>query len=222
MINYSALTGTCIAVPFVIVLSLPASAQAFVFQPTNATTTMRTPSPVSRLIDQSGLTITYVSGTTDLLDYVTMNPQHTNENANKYTSAVATGSITFDLGQSRSINRMLFWPTGAGIRRVVAFTLYSDDDAVFGGGSETGETVLGSYNPVGEVAPTSVQSFSFSETATQYLHMDITANGGFSQTAFGEVAFGQAVPFEVDATVGFLTLGSLWGINSLMRQLRNA
>src|ERR1700712_2317132 len=64
--------------------------------------------PWSQTIDQSGLTVPYVSGVTDLQTYLASSPTHTGfNNASGFTLTNPTVNVDYDLGTSRFVTAVL-------------------------------------------------------------------------------------------------------------------
>ena len=178
-------------------LSVGTMAQAGVIvQPTGVSTSMGSQSvfAIGNTINQIGLSQTYISGVDDFDTYLGLNPTHLvttsfptiwiGDNDN------TTGTITFDLGNIITTTRLALWDGSSASQDITAFEVYSDDDGDFGNG---GTTLLGSFNPTPmDVSPSSAQVFDFTDATTQFIHFNVTANGGStSATRLGEVAFEQ-------------------------------
>ncbi len=175
-------------------LSVGTMAQAgTIVQPTGVSTSMGSLNAafdIGFIIDQSGLSQTYTSGVDDFDTYVGLNPTHSGSGTNvrwANASGNTTGTITFDLGSILTTTRLALWNAAGTSQRITAFEVFSDNDGDFGNG---GTTSLGSFNPIGDVS--AAQVFDFTDATTQFIHFDVTANGGSpTLTILGEVAFEQ-------------------------------
>ena len=62
------------------------------------------------IINQSGMTVPYVSGTTSASTWLASNPQHLGNNTTiGFTNQNPTFNLDFDLGASYSLDRLVFW-----------------------------------------------------------------------------------------------------------------
>ncbi|MGK7929917.1 MAG: discoidin domain-containing protein [Microcystaceae cyanobacterium] len=196
-------------------LSVGTMAQAgTIVQPTGVSTSMGdigSPFEIGNIIDQSGLSQTYTSGVDDFDTYIGLNPTHTAASQlNSYwASSFSTtlGQITFDLGSTLTTTRLAFWGANFVNQDITAFEVYSDDDGDFNNG---GTTLLGNFNPTFSNDPNSAQVFDFTDATTQFIHFNVTANGGSADfTTLGEVAFeeGVATTPEPSSLIGLVVIG---------------
>lgn len=149
------------------------------------------PTALGNLIDQSGLSIGYVSGVTDFDSYTASTTAcygcTPGEDAFRELGGVASdveglGSITFDLGSTQSISGMAIW-NQAGSASLNTFDLWANG------------SLIGSYamNGNSQDFPQPASSFSFSTVTTQFVTMRITSNFGYTGgTILNEVAFESA------------------------------
>lgn len=162
--------------------------------------------PITRTIDQSGLSATYTSGVTDFDSY-TATTTHIgiNDGTKSWFSALnqTTGTITFDLGSSTTIDKLGLWNQHlTNTNSVKNFSLFDD-----------GNNLIGSYTALKGPGPdsntTSAQIFSFAPVTTQHVTMQITSNYGGSLTSFAEVAFREAdaVAVPEPASLALFALG---------------
>jgi hypothetical protein len=183
-----------------------------------ATTTMgsvTTTFDISNAVNQSGLSATYTSGTTDFDSYVSTTTA--NSSSNLWFGNGNTGFVTFDLGASYDVNALALWAVGsANVSAVRGFSLYADTDA----DTNSLGSLLGNFSAVAAVGGNNTiqsQVFNFATTNTRYIQMNITSNAGGSFSGLNEVAFGgsaTAVPWETDAlsVIGttLLFAGGVW------------
>jgi len=156
------------------------------------------------LIDQSGLSGTYTSGTTDFDSYVTSTTHDggasvfliCNSNGqNQPNGIVDLGeTITLDLGSAFAVDALAMWNTDSASDAITAFDLYADSDNDFTNGTTA---LLGSYAPSATITG---QSFSFPATQTQFVHIVVTGHGGGDFIRVGEFAFRYAAPAQVSNT----------------------
>jgi hypothetical protein len=195
-----------------------------------ATTTMGSVSGfgISNAVNQSGLSATYTSGTTDFDSYVSSTTSNSIQGSSNWLSAlnVTTGFVTFDLGASYDVNALALWKLQSGNTNAVRnFSLYADTDA----NTSSLGTLLGNFSAVNAAgAPNATQSqvFNFATTNTRYIQMNITSNAGGSFSGLNEVAFGGSatpVPWETDAlpVVGatLFFAGGVWAKRKLAKPL---
>jgi hypothetical protein len=98
------------------------------------------------LIDQSGLSVGFISGQTDFETYINLAPTHAVVSASTgWASSANTmpGYLEFDLGSDYSISTFAMWTQNTFLA-VNSFTLSSALDAGF----TSGVTALGSFNAV--------------------------------------------------------------------------
>jgi hypothetical protein len=147
---------------------------------------------ISAITNQSGLSATYTSGTTDFDTYVSSTTANASS-SNIWVSAPnnRTGFVTFDLGASYDVNALALWALrSVNTNAVRNFTLYADTDA----NTSSLGTSLGNFSAVAAVGGDAVQSqvFNFATTNTRYIQMNITSNARGALTGMNEVAFRQA------------------------------
>ena len=174
-------------------LSVGTMAQAgTIVQPTGVSTSMGSFDAgfdIGNTINQSGLSQTYTSGVDDFDTYVGLNPTHSGSSGFRWASSTGTttGTITFDLGSIITTTRLALWNAVLASQGITAFEVFSDNDGDFGNG---GTTSLGSFNATSTFDPNAVQVFDFTDATTQFIHFDVTANGGNGTfTTLGEVIF---------------------------------
>jgi hypothetical protein len=191
-----------LSIPAVLLTLAPNAQAAGLVLGSTATTTMGQGlgvSPISNVTNQSGLSATYTSGTTDFDSYVSSTTSNSIMAVNNWFSAlnVKTGFVTFDLGASYDVNTLALWTLQSGNTNAVRnFSLYADTDA----NTSSLGTLLGNFsavNAAGTSNATQSQVFNFATTNTRYIQMNITSNAGGSYSALSEVAFGGTAPAAV-------------------------
>jgi hypothetical protein len=141
------------------------------------------------LIDQSGLSVGFISGQTDFETYINLAPTHAVVSPQTgWASGANTmpGYLEFDLGSDVSISTFALWNQNSFLA-VDNFTLSSALDAGFA----SGVTVLGTFTAgVG----LGVQTFTVSG-AGEFVRMEINSGHGGPSVNLGEVAFDtEAIP----------------------------
>ena len=165
-------------------------------------------------IDQSGLTMGYVSGVTDFAMYVALSPAHFASNTTRNYAASfllpPDAIVDYDLGLDDfdlplRISQLAFWQypfstTGS----ILDFDVYTSNDSTF---ADLSVVLVGSFTAVidgsGLGAPgTGVQVFDLLDTSARFLRIDVqtVAGGGFG---WSEVAFDVPEP----STAALLGLG---------------
>jgi hypothetical protein len=151
---------------------------------------------IGNTINQSGLSIGYVSGVTDFDVYLATNPLHTIVAANNewFTAfGVTSATVTYNLGSILNIDRIALWnEESSGFGQGIVRT--SSDGITF--------SLLTTINPFDNpLADYGAQVFGFASTAAQYFRLDLTGcpqpnPGTFNGCGIGEIAFSNlsAVP----------------------------
>ena len=146
--------------------------------------------------NQSGLSATYISGSTDFTTFVatTTHASPLSGCNSGFTNGDASPQqFTLDMGSTVSVNGLAFWATNNS-GSVTRFDLYSDTDGDFGDG---GLMLVGSFTaagPIGDINP--AQVFNFASSTSRYFQINALASfggEGFSD-GIGELALRQAVP----------------------------
>jgi hypothetical protein len=182
------LIATAIALSLPVALA-PHAQAAGIVRGSTATSTLASnfgTSPAN-VTNQSGLSASYVSGTTDFDSYVATTNHNSIQAANNWFASPTTGFVTFDLGASYTLDALALWPLPLGSTRAIrGFTLYADTDA----NPTNPGTSLGNFNAVNPGLTETAQVFNFAFTTTRYIQLLITSNAGnASSSGFGEVAF---------------------------------
>lgn len=208
----------------------PANADVVILQPTAIGTNMSNGfgANISQLRDQSGLSLGYVSLSTDLNTYVSAGPTHNSSlsNNNWQTGTPPTlGYLDFALGGTYSLERFVLWNLSPlSSSRLNEFQLLASSDSAF-----TTTTNLGSFatNTTGSGAAVNVEAFTLPATNASFVRLLAISNGALmtsSGVGIGEVAFGvnpaAAVPeSSALALVGLVgTMGAAWRVRSARRR----
>lgn len=146
-----------------------------------------TNNPITDTIDQSGLSSTYTSGSTDY-DTFTSTATHVgiNDGSHSWFSALnnKTGSVTFTFASAVVLDSFALWNAhSTNTNSIKDFALYDDDN-----------NLIGSFSAVKGPGPTSniiqAQLFDFaSAVETTSIRMDVSSNWGGVLTSFSEAAF---------------------------------
>ncbi len=152
---------------------------------------------IGNTIDQSGLSITFVSGLTDYSAYISSRPEH--EGVAPVPSfwlspqGSTTGTIVYDLGGVYRIERAVMWHGGgeAPERNVNGISLATSLNATF-----TTSQTAGDFNVFGFAPPYNLNDFDLTDTTGRYVRLTINSNyGSENYTKFGEIAFAvSAIP----------------------------
>lgn len=143
--------------------------------------------PLINTINQSGLSTTYTSGSTDY-DTFTSTATHVgiNDGSKSWFSALnnKTGSVTFTFASAVVLDSFALWNAhSTNTNSIKDFALYDDAN-----------NLIGSFSAVKGPGPTSdiiqAQLFDFaSAVETTSIRMDVSSNWGGSLTSFSEAAF---------------------------------
>jgi hypothetical protein len=176
-----------------------------ILQPTSVTTTMGSfgaPWAATKMIDKSGLSVSYTSNVTNFDTYIAGNPTHSH-NAHQITPAdaqawassnnILTGTITFNLGSLFVVESMALWNRiDAGIG---GFTLLADADGDFTSGAVT---VLSNRSAL--LGRSGAQVYGFIPTPAQYLRLQVLSDAhSFPFVSINEIAF-EGDQLAADAT----------------------
>lgn len=179
--------------------STVATAEAeFIVSPTSVVSNSMGESTSSRdignVIDQSGLSGGFVSGTTDYSDYLLTSPTHSTSKlgVSWLSNSAPPGNIVFDLGAEFTIERLAIWQGGptfkASTLAVNGITLETSRDLAF-----TIPNAAGSFNvPSQDVGASShpVNDFDLTDSVGRYVRLTINSNyGAPGNVSFGEIAF---------------------------------
>ena len=165
---------------------------------------------------QTGLSVTYASGSTAYSTYIAQNPVQNTNGAILTTYVMTadgnpTGNWDYDLGATYSLKNFLFWNTQNDLTTYVkTFEILVANNPSF-----TGATSAGTFtaNPSSPDYPTPLETFNLAATTGRYVRFKVTSNNGAARMLFGEVAFaGDAV--VVDTTPPTLTAVSISSDNA--------
>jgi len=164
-------------------------------------------------IDQSGLSVGYVSNVTDFDAYVGGSPTHTrNVNNDNYAAAFTSfpANIDYTLGASTVVTQLALWnypfADSGGI---------IDFDVMVAGQSDFSDGVMaGSFTAVDDAVSdvNQVQVFDLADTTGQYVRL-IVRSSAFNGVGMSEIAFGTTVPAPA-------SLCALFGFAAIRRRRR--
>jgi hypothetical protein len=158
-------------------------------------------------IDQSGLSIPYVSGVTDFGTYVGAGPTHTGTPGTfGATFSLPPQNFDFDLGAAYTVQHLAFWnypfPNSGGVRGLEVFTSnVANFSSSFPAGvfSPADDATGGNVN--------AVQVFDLIDSNARYVRLRVTAVASPVGIGFSEVAFG-ATFIPEPASLATLCLGA--------------
>ncbi|HPF38437.1 MAG TPA: hypothetical protein PK093_07315 [Phycisphaerae bacterium] len=143
------------------------------------------------VIDQSGLSQSYISGETEFDTYVATT-SHANSNQsmmlvnsngqNQPNGVVEIGgTFTLDLGESLPIDALALW-AAANSEVITAMAVYADSDNNFDNG---GVTLLDTFDVAGILAG---RAYDFPRVETRFLHIEVLGHAGGQFIRHGEFA----------------------------------
>jgi hypothetical protein len=193
--------------PGAMLLTLAGGAPAFagaILSPTSVPIDNLGLMSAAHIIDESGLSASFTSGSTDYDSYIAGNPTHAafqflppSPNAWASGTGFSGKFMEFDLGSNYAILGFALW-TNNNPTAVNSFTLSSAADQDF----TTGVTSLGTFTAVSTLA---VQSYDVSGLG-EFVRLTINSDHGATNVNIGEVAFDvQVVPEP--ASLAILGLG---------------
>lgn len=180
------LLGTALAATLGALLPVAAAQAAAIIGASSVSTTagvFSSTSPITKTIDQSGMSQGYTSGVTDFATYAASATSQFSGGAWYSAAATAPRQVTFGFGSATLIDGFAFWNlidshSGA----VKNFSLL--DDAGHTLGTYTWQTGL---NPWG--TPIKAQVFGFDAVSTTSITMTLGSNFGHWMYGFNEAAF---------------------------------
>ncbi len=187
---------------------------AVMIQPTSitsATPLFNSNFQLTNMINQDGLSTPYVSGVTDYAAYLASVPTQASNPLSQYAvqSEAASVIYEFDLGQSYTLTKFIYWNGPASLStRVTTVTISVSSSPTF-----ATLTNLGRYTSTPSAGhPVAAEGFNLTQGTGQYVRLQVT-NAGGPRTLIGEVAFA-AIPEPSTA------LMSVFGGLALMRRSR--
>ena len=207
-----------VLVPLALAAAAVSSAQAGVVM--SAASVLSAPTTIggftfARTIDQSGLTIGYVSGVTDFATYISGAPRHVGSNSpENYAATNATvGPVDYDMGASVGLLQLAFWnyPFSSN-GPVLDFDILTSDDANFGTSTLAGSFIVA--NDGSSIGPpgNAVQVFDLLDSTARYVrftNISLQSNAGFG---WSEVAFDVGASAVPEPGTLALVLGGFAGL----------
>jgi hypothetical protein len=173
-----------------------------------------------RTIDQSGLTIGYVSGATDFNTYVGLSPTHVGSDSPENFAASPTTvpqDVDYDLGATYPVTKMAFWnyPFNT-LGPVSSLDVFTANNASF-----TGAFFAGSFLPADDAASevNHVQVFDLADSNARYIRLHVTGQTTTNAFGYSEVAFA-VVPEPF--TVGYIAVAVVSLLGSAGRTRRRS
>jgi len=160
--------------------------------------------PVSAMLDQSGMSATYVSGVTDFATFVASGATHDIGDYVSWLSAERTyaGYLVLDLGATYTIANFVMWNGASGLSASVdQFSLETSETTDF-----TGAFLAGSFT--GNQTFLGASVYDMTDSIGRYVKLTIGGNfGNPCCTAIGEIAFDVSPVGEVPEPVSLLLIG---------------
>lgn len=174
-----------------------------------------------RTIDQSGLTIGYVSGVTDFNTYIGLSPTHlgVSDPTPNFAASPTTvpQNIDYDLGATYPVTKMAFWnyPFNT-LGPVTSLDVFTANNAGF-----AGAFFAGSFLPADDAASdvNQVQVFDLADSNARYVRLRITGQATIEAIGYSEVAFG-VVPEPF--TVGYIAVAAVTLLSAAGRTRRRS
>jgi len=154
------------------------------------------------VVNQSGLSSTYVSQTTTFDSYIATNPT-SGLPATNFTVVVGTQPVyVFDLGVKADVSKVILWNSISGaLNRVSNFTVKVSNSLDFSAATNAGTFSLNTSNPA---YPVSAEVFTTTPATGRYVQVTFN-NATGANTTFGEIAFaGTVVPEASSAALAGL------------------
>lgn len=171
--------------------------------------------PIENVINQSGLYANYTSEVDEFYSFV-------NGTGSSYSDGVIntlgdtsapTDNYYFDLGAVYDVEALAIW-NQSGTASLNTFNIFAATDSSF-----SNTTLLGNFS-IADGAQDPGNIYTFGNTSTQYLMIDVLSNYGFSYaTRLNEVAFGvNTAPVPEPATMLLFGTGLIGLVGSRVRK----
>jgi hypothetical protein len=182
------------------------------------------PGSPTALINQSGLSAAYVSGSTDFASY-TATTTHANQSfspANFWSSGYgnATAWVSFDLGASREVNALAVWNMVESSASTWDVGVYADTD---NDGSNGFGTLLGNYilERYTELEPNGASVLPFASVSSRYFGLILASSyDNVPMVGISEVAFSQVSAPVPEPETYALMLAGLGVLGAVARRQR--
>ncbi|MES2759405.1 MAG: PEP-CTERM sorting domain-containing protein [Pseudomonadota bacterium] len=159
----------------------------------------------AQMINQSGLSRTYVSGVTDFGTYLASGVTHQRGDSYGWLSnRTFSGAVVFDLGAAYNVSQFVMWNSASGVDASVnGFSLSTSMTSDFATSTFAG-------NFVGQMANFNSTVYDMTNSTARYVQMTINDNfGNGCCVAIGDVAFDvtQASAVPEPASLALIGLG---------------
>lgn len=165
------------------------------------------PGSSSTLIDQSGLSATYVSGVTDFSTFTASTTHATQSFANSYLFSPTT-AVGFDLGSVVDVNGVAVWNLVNNPASAKDVALYADTNSSLADGYGT---LIGNYSLSKALGADSnlATTQSFGSVSSRYFVLELlNSYGGGPMVGLSEVAFSQmSAPVPEPETYALMLAG---------------
>ncbi len=199
---------------YLTVLLLLISSQSYAAGKITTSDTVSNPSgglsshPLDDIINQSGLSSSYIKGSTDFTSFVTSTTS-TGLSDSGFTRNLSNGpeAFTFGFDDLVTLDAIAIWNTTS-VGAIDSFALYSDTDMHYGNG--TLHELLPATNLLtSNSEPVSAQVFSFSPVTTHYIHVvGLSTLSAPDYYGLSEVAFSQiSSPVPEPSSLGLMLAG---------------
>ena len=180
-----------------------------ILAPVSATASATDGGTATHTIDQSGLSLPYISGATDFDVYIAAGPTHDYPGEDNAWAAYVPPfpvNLDYDLGAAYTIETLALWTSFDGFS-IDRFQVFTADNPGFVGALSVGVFDANDTNP-----PMPAQLFDLLDSNARYLRVHILTNEGGVAVNLGEMAL------EVSAVPEPL-LPALLGIGALVRRV---
>ena len=165
--------------------------------------------PITSLIDRTGLSSTFTSGTTDFGTFMASGATHSMFPAFgtwASTDGIRIGTMDFDLGAVYTVSQLALWDVYAN-RSINSFSVITSELSNFSIFSNVGSFVNHSANQA-----TPAEVFNLVDSTARYVRLTIASNWGSTLTQEGEIAFDVSAASAVVPEPAYL---AMWGLGAV-------